>query len=84
MESAATGREAYRDREPEDVAADQTLAKEEKIRILEDLRLDAIELQTATAENMPAPGDAVGQSTDRLSRIDAALRTLRAETDKPA
>lgn len=79
METQSPGRKADLDREPDDVVADPALGLAEKIRILEDLRLDAVELQTATAENMPPSGDTAGQATERLSRIDAALRMLRGD-----
>lgn len=64
--------EYWRDRDPKELIADTRLETATKVRILENLRVDAVELQTATAENMPGDGTA----GDYLQRIDAALETL--------
>lgn len=63
------------DRDPADIVADDSLDTATKIRLLSDMRLDAVELQTATEENMPGDGTAA----DRLQRIDAALTELGAD-----
>lgn len=63
------------DRDPADIVADDSLDTATKIKLLTDLRLDAVELQTATEENMPGDGSAA----DRLQRIDAALTELGAD-----
>ncbi|MDX1481028.1 MAG: hypothetical protein R3315_05085 [Woeseiaceae bacterium] len=70
-----TTHDADPDRNPEDIVADDRLDAATKIKLLTDMRLDAVELQTATDENMPGDGSAA----DRLQRIDAALTELGAD-----
>ncbi len=66
-------------KEPRYVVANQELSDQEKITILENWKLDLIELQKATEENMPGTGtetDAVG---DDLRAVIEALRMIQPE-----
>lgn len=55
---------------PEQVLDDDRLSKEQKYNVLKTMEADAIELMTATEENMPG-----GEQLD-LEDVRAALRTL--------
>ena len=56
---------------PNEVLADRNLSREEKIKILEQMEYDALELQVAEEENMP------GGPPDLLVAIKNALRGIR-------
>lgn len=55
---------------PEEVLADASLTKEQKIQVLEHWRYDAILMQTATAENMS------GGESSPLDKILKCLNEL--------
>ena len=57
---------------------DASVPKEEKIRALEDVRLDLLERQRATEENMgPKSATDAGKIGEQLQQITKALTTLR-------
>jgi len=58
-------------KEPKDVLADDTLTREQKIKVLRQWEYDAKELQTADDENMP-----VSEQATMLHRALEALREL--------
>ena len=74
----ATG-PATRPAHPGDILADDSLSDEQKRDYLEDWRLDLVERQTATGENMPA-GTAADDNTvdEQLREVSKALATLEA------
>jgi hypothetical protein len=57
---------------------DSDLPTEKKIALLEDWRLDLIERQRATEENMPGSATASGEIGDALQQVNEALTKLRA------
>jgi len=64
------------DTTPEAILAAADLSGDEKRKRLEDLKLDIVERQTATAENMPVRGDAGHDLSDLLRRVNEALESL--------
>jgi len=64
-------------RDPQRVLEHQELSEEQKIRLLMNWRLDLLELERATEENMAGTDDA-GNVAERLSRVNAALDELGA------
>lgn len=65
--------------EPTNVLNDDTLSKEEKIKVLRQWEYDARELSVAEEENMPAQ---TGDESSMLSRVQTALRELGVEGDE--
>lgn len=65
--------------EPCQVVTDDTLSKEEKIKVLKQWEYDARERSVAEEENMPSGPD----ETFMLSRIKEALRELGVSEDDP-
>ena len=63
--------------EPHHVLENKALSVQEKISILEDWKLDLIELQTATEENMSAKGQETDAVADDLQAVIEALRVIR-------
>ncbi len=59
---------------PVDVLADPELTRREKVAVLRGWRLDAIQLATATAENLTG-----ADSPNQLGEVLSALRQLRAD-----
>ncbi len=66
-------------REPRYVVENEELSDPEKITILENWKLDLMELQTATEENMPATGTEADSAADELRAVIEALRMIRSE-----
>ena len=64
-------------RKPHHVLESKNLSDQAKISILEDWKLDLIELQTATEENMSATGVETDAVADDLQAVIEALRRLR-------
>ncbi len=64
-------------REPHHVLENKELSVQEKISILEDWKLDLIELQTATEENMSARGQETDAVADDLQAVIEALRLIQ-------
>ncbi len=64
-------------REPQSVLANKELSDREKINILENWKLDLMELQTATEENMPGAGTDTDLVADELRAVIEALRVIR-------
>lgn len=65
--------------EPRYVVTNEELSDQEKITILENWKLDLMELQTATEENMPGSGTETGGVADELGAVIEALRMIRPE-----
>jgi hypothetical protein len=62
----------------QDLLDDTSVSNEEKIRKLEDLRLDLLERQLATEENMGRKaGKEAGEIGDQLQQVTEALTNLR-------
>lgn len=61
---------------PEAVVASDGLSPDQKIAILEDWRVDLIELQTAADENMAARQGS-GAVAEELRQVTEALKRLR-------
>lgn len=59
--------------EPKDVLNDETLDKEQKIKVLKQWEYDARELSVAEEENMPAQS---GDEASMLNRVKTALQAL--------
>lgn len=64
-------------RHPHRVLADHDLSTAEKIKLLEDWRLDLLELQRAAEENMPSATVQPGEVAERLRQVTEALAILR-------
>lgn len=64
-------------RDPARVLEHQEMSEEQKIRLLMNWRLDLLELERATEENM-AGDDDTGSVAERLSKVNAALEELGA------
>jgi hypothetical protein len=65
-------------RDPAKVLASEALSDDEKMSILESWKLDLVERQRASDENMRAGSDApAGDAAERLREVANALRTLR-------
>lgn len=62
-------------KEPQDVLLDETLSKEEKLKVLKQWEYDARELMVAEEENMP------GDSSNMLQRVLAAIHALDPKYD---
>ena len=68
----------------QDLLDDTSVSNEEKIRKLEDLRLDLLERQRATEENMGTKaGKESGEIGDQLQRVTEALTILRGNDADP-
>jgi len=68
----------------QDLLDDASVSNEEKIRNLEDLRLDLLERQRATEENMGTKaGREAGEIGDQLQQVTEALTTLRGNDADP-
>lgn len=68
---------------PEDVSADPSLSREEKIRILRRWEYDARELEVAEEENMAGgPPDQLGPVLEALHRLEAAIDLDRSPPTK--
>jgi nitrogen fixation protein len=66
-------------REPKYVVENDELSDQEKITILENWKLDLMELQKATEENMPGTGTEADSAGDELRAVIEALRIVRPE-----
>lgn len=64
--------------EPHDVVADDSLSKDQKVKILQQWEYDARELSVAEEENMAAHS---GDESNKLNRIQKALRELGVNSD---
>jgi hypothetical protein len=62
---------------PMRVARDGALSVAQKIEILENWRLDLVELLTATGENMPSDHPGSGDAAEQLREVCAALDAVR-------
>lgn len=62
---------------PRRVLESNDLTPREKIAVLESWRLDLIELQTATGENMAAPEPASSDASEKLREVNSALVLAR-------
>ena len=67
---------------PADIANDETLSMEEKVRALDTWEQDARQMMTASNEGMP--GSAEGQRPDDRSRLGEVLRAKEKIDAKPA
>ncbi|HSM31048.1 MAG TPA: hypothetical protein VK854_10135 [Woeseiaceae bacterium] len=68
----------------QDLLDDTSVSNEEKIRNLEDMRLDLVERQRATEESMGAKvAQESGEIGDQLQRVTEALATLRGSDADP-
>ena len=68
----------------QDLLDDTSVSNEEKIRNLEDMRLDLLERQRATEENMGAKAaQESGEIGDQLQRVTEALAILRGSDADP-
>lgn len=65
--------------EPRHVVTNKELSDQDKISILENWKLDLMELQKATEENMPGRGNETGSVADELGAVIEALRMIRRE-----
>ena len=63
---------------PKDVLVDESLTKEQKLQILEQWKIDAIELMVAEEENMAGDGPSM------LSRVNRAIGIVNGELDMDA
>lgn len=78
---AAPGRSHRRFAAPEDILIDRDLDGKERLRLLEDWRLELELLATATAENMPQLNATrnAAQPEEMLRRVNACRRLLEQE-----
>ena len=68
----------------QDLLDDTSVSNEEKIRKLKDMRLDLLERQRATEENMAAKaGKEAGEIGDQLQQVTKALTLLRGNDAEP-
>jgi len=65
--------------EPQDLLNDDSLSKEQKIKLLQQWEYDARQLSVAEEENMPSQ---TGEESNMLNRIQRALRELGVECDE--
>jgi len=65
-------------RYPKDLLADETLSVEQKLRALEQWKVDALELLIAEEENMAGDGPSM------FSRVNRAIGILKGELDSDA
>lgn len=67
-------------REPRHLIEDQELSDTQKIQLLINWRLDLLELQRATEENMAGTNDS-GEVAERLKQVTDALEDLGASPE---
>ena len=61
---------------PKQLLDDDSLTTSQKLNGLQDWRLDLLERQKATEENMPSSDDQSGEVAEELRRVNDALRII--------
>ena len=65
--------------DPIELVEHPDLSQPDKLELLRQWRLDLIELQQATGENMPSAGTEPGETADKLRRVTKAIAELESK-----